>query len=76
MRRAASYIMCLDHRKPQNKTRIKLHNTLAPPALLYSSENWTIKERDTRRITATEMKYIRTAGYNWTDKANTDIAGN
>jgi len=31
---------------------------------LQGSENWTIKGRDTRRITAAEMKYMReTAGY-------------
>jgi ABC-type ATPase involved in cell division len=36
----------------------------------------TIKTRDTRRITAAEMKYMRrTAGYIWTDyKRNTQIA--
>jgi len=46
------------------------------PAVLYASENWTIKARDERRITAAEMKYVRkTAGYTWTDyKTNTAIA--
>jgi len=48
------------------KTRIKLYNTLALPVLLYGSETWTVKARDTRRITAAEMKYMRrTAGYTW-----------
>jgi hypothetical protein len=44
--------------------------------LLYGSENWTIKLRDTRRITAAKTKYMRrTAGYTWTDyKTNTQIA--
>jgi hypothetical protein len=43
--------------------------------LLYGSETWIVKARDTRRITAAEMKYIRTAGYIWTDyKTNTQIA--
>jgi hypothetical protein len=33
-----------------------------------------VKARDARRIRATEMKYIRTAGYTWTDyKTNTQI---
>jgi hypothetical protein len=43
--------------------------------LLYGSESWTIKARDTRRITAAEMKYMRrTAGYIWTDyKTNAQI---
>jgi hypothetical protein len=58
------------------KTRIKLYNTLALPVLLYGSETWTNKARDTRRITAAEMKYMRrTAGYIWTDyKTNAQIA--
>ena len=57
--------MCLDHKNPLKKTRIKLHNTLALPVLLYGSETWTVKARDVRRITAAEMKYMRTAGYTW-----------
>jgi len=48
------------------KTRIKLYNTVALPVLLYGSKTWTIKGKDTRRITAAEMKYMRrTAGYTW-----------
>jgi hypothetical protein len=55
-------------KKTLKKTRIKLYNMLALPTLLYGSENWTIKSRDARRITAAEMKYMRrTAGYTWTD---------
>jgi hypothetical protein len=45
--------------KTLKKTRIKLYNTLALPILLYGSETWTIKARDTRRITTAEMKYMR-----------------
>ena len=43
--------------------------------LLYGSKTWTIKARDSRRITAAEMKYMRrTAGYIWTDyKTNAQI---
>jgi len=39
------------------------------PSLLHGSENWTIKKtRDTRRITAAEIDYMRKiAGYTWTD---------
>jgi hypothetical protein len=61
-------------KKPLKKTRIKLYNTLALPALLYLSENWTTKARDAK-ITAAQMKYMRiTAGYAWTDhKTNTEI---
>jgi hypothetical protein len=35
--------------------------------LLYGSETWTIKARDASRITESEMKYTRTAGYSWTN---------
>jgi hypothetical protein len=44
--------------------------------LLYGSETWTVKARDARRITASEMKYMRrTAGYIWTDyETNVQIA--
>ena len=68
--------MCLGHKKTLRKTRIKLYNTLALPVLLYGSKIWTIKARDTRRITAAEKKYMRrTAGYIWTDyKTNAQIA--
>jgi hypothetical protein len=63
-------------KKTLKKTRIKLYNTVALPTLLYGSENWAIKARDVRRITAAEMKYMRrTAGYIWPDhKTNTEIA--
>jgi hypothetical protein len=51
-----------------------LHNKLTLPTLLYRSENRTIKARDAIRITAAEMKYMRTAEYTWTyHKINTDI---
>jgi len=60
------------------KTRIILYNTLVLAALSFGSENWAIKARDARRITAAEMKYERkTAGYTWTDDTtNTEIAKN
>jgi len=52
--------------KVLKKSRIKLHNTLALPVLLYGSETWIVKASEGRRITATEMKYMRrTAGYTW-----------
>jgi hypothetical protein len=61
--------------KTFKKTRIKLYNTLALPDLLYGSETWIIKASDARRITAAQMKYMRRAGYAWTDyKTNVQIA--
>ena len=60
--------------KTLKKTRRKLCNTLALPVLLYGSEIRIIKARNARRITAAEMKYMKTAGYTWTDyKTNTQI---
>jgi hypothetical protein len=49
---------------------------LALPDLCYSSENWTINVRGTRRIRAAEMKYMReTTGYTWTDyKTNIEVS--
>jgi len=63
-------------RVKQSFLGIKLYNTLTLPVLLYGSETWTIKAKDTRRITAADMKYMRrTAGYTCTDyKTNTQIA--
>jgi len=50
--------------KTLKKIRIKLHNTLAIPVLLYGSETATVKASDARGITAAEMKYMRkTARY-------------
>jgi len=61
--------------KPLKKTTIKLYNTLALPVLLYGSETGTVKASDGRRITTLEMKYMRTAGYTWTDyRTNVQIA--
>jgi hypothetical protein len=40
------------------KTRMVSYNIPTLPPLLYGSENLTIKARDTRRVTAAEMKYI------------------
>jgi hypothetical protein len=46
---------------------------------IYPSSNsftWTIKARDTRRITEAEMNYMRRrAGYTWTDKNFTSCKG-
>ena len=42
--------------KTLKKTRIKLYNTVDLQALLYCSKNLTIKAKDSRRITAAQMK--------------------
>jgi hypothetical protein len=69
--------MCLDHKKTLKKTRIKFYNTLVLQVLLYGRETCVIKARNARRITAAEMKHMRTEGCIWTDyKTNTQIARN
>jgi hypothetical protein len=65
--------------RPQESSRkriIKSYDTLALSASLHRSENWNIKARDARKITAAEIKHMRkTAGYTWTDyKTNTETA--
>jgi hypothetical protein len=47
----------------QKHTRIKVYKTLARPILTYGSEAWSIRKSDTTRITAKEIKVLRTAGY-------------
>jgi hypothetical protein len=59
----------------QRSTRLKLYKTLALPALLYSSEIWTIKQCDKNRLQTAEIKYLlQTAGYTLLDhKRNKQI---
>ena len=61
--------------KALKKTRLKLYNKLTLLTMLYGSENWTIKAKDARRITAAQLKYMRkTAGCIWADyKTKTEI---
>ena len=42
-----------------------LNNIILYLVELYGSKIWTIKASDARRITAAEMKYMRTAEYTW-----------
>jgi hypothetical protein len=61
-----------NHKEKQNK----ILQYTSSSTLLYGGEYWTIKARDSRRITAAEMIYMGiTAGYTWTDrKTNTETA--
>ena len=49
---------------------------MCPPQISHNVFNrGNVGARDARRITAAEMKYMRTAGYTWTDyKTNAQIA--
>jgi hypothetical protein len=63
--------------KTLKKTRLKLYSTLALTRLLNTCQIRAIKARDTIKITAAEMKYMRkVAGYIWADykQTNTEIA--
>jgi hypothetical protein len=61
--------------KVQKQTRMQIYNTLTLPTLLYGGKNWTMKANDKTRITAAEMRFMRTtAKHIWSDyKRNDDI---
>jgi hypothetical protein len=48
--------------KVKKQTRMLIYNTLALPTLLYGGKNWTMKANDKARITAAEMRFMRTTG--------------
>jgi hypothetical protein len=62
--------------KFKKNTRIKLHNTLALPVLLYGSENWIVKSKYKSRLTAAGMRFTwNAAKYTWRDyKTNEEIS--
>ncbi|KAJ4449257.1 hypothetical protein ANN_00654 [Periplaneta americana] len=48
----------------QKHTRTRIYKTLARPILYFGSEAWTIRNIDSQRLTAAEMRFMRrTAGY-------------
>lgn len=48
----------------QKHTRTRIYKTLARPILCFGSEAWTIRNIDSQRLTAAEMRFMRrTAGY-------------
>ena len=58
----------------QQHTRLRLYNTLARPVLSYGSEAWTLRNHEISRITACEIRFMRTAGYTKFDhKRNEDV---
>jgi hypothetical protein len=59
----------------QESSRIKVYNALAYPIVLYGSEIWTLRQKDKKRLTSTQMKFFgRTAGYTRFDhKSNEEI---
>jgi hypothetical protein len=58
----------------QKSSRVKIYNTFAIPTQIYGSEIWTLTQQDKSRLKASEMKFLRTAGYTLLDhKENEDI---
>jgi predicted deacetylase len=41
------------------ETKLKLHNITSKPALKYGSENWVMNKRDTQRLEAAQMRFLR-----------------
>jgi len=39
-------------------SKIKVHNPLAPPIVLYGTEIWTLIKKDIKRLTSMEMKVL------------------
>ncbi|KAJ4429655.1 hypothetical protein ANN_21856 [Periplaneta americana] len=55
----------------QEHTRSRIYKTLARPILCFGSEAWTIRNIDSQRLTAAEMRFMRrTAGYTRMDHIN------
>lgn len=61
--------------KVQTETMLKFYKVAAVPSLTYGSECWTTTKNNERRITTSEMRFLRsTAGYSLRDrKRNEDI---
>jgi hypothetical protein len=52
----------------QKFSRIKVYKTLSLPIILYTSEIWTLKEKEKKGISSIDMKFFRrTAGYTLLD---------
>jgi hypothetical protein len=62
----------------QKHTRLKIHNILALPTLLYGCETWAIREHNKSRKTSAEIKCMRKmAKYTWQNyRTNEDIYHN
>ena len=46
----------------QRHTRLKIYKTLARPILTYGSEGWIFQKTNEKRLTAAEMRLMRTTG--------------
>jgi hypothetical protein len=57
----------------QKHTWIKVYKTLARPILTHGSEAWTICKPDRTKITANDIKFLRTAGYTKLDKKRNTV---
>ena len=41
----------------RKEVKLKLHNTVSKPMLLYSSETWIMREKDKNKIESSEMRF-------------------
>jgi len=53
---------------------MKFYKVLARPTLLYGSETWVTTKRDTTRLEAAEMRFLRSVkGYTRLDKIRSEV---
>ena len=53
---------------------MKFYKAVARPSLLYGSETWVTTKRDTTRLEAAEMLFLRSVtGYTRLDKIRSDV---
>jgi hypothetical protein len=55
-------------------TKMQFYEVVVSPALLYGSETWVTTKRDTTRLEAAEMRFLRSVkGYTRLDKIRNEV---
>jgi hypothetical protein len=58
------------------ETKLKLHNITSKPALKYGSKTWVMNKRDTQRLEAAQMRFLRPLlGYTRLDRQRKKASG-
>ena len=61
-------------KKTHTDTQIKFYKVVARPSPLYGSETWVTTKRETTRLEAAEMRFLRSVtGYTRLDKIRSEI---
>jgi len=61
-------------KKTRTDTQMKFYKVVARPTLLYGSETWATMKRDTPRLEAAEMRFLRSVkGYKRLDKIRSEV---